>query len=97
MITSKQRAYLRGLSNSIDTIGQIGKSGIGESVVAQVDEALTARELVKLRVLETAMLTAREAAAELSDKTGADIVQVIGTKFVLYRPNEKNPVIVLEK
>ena len=64
MITSKQRAYLRGLSNSMETIGQIGKGGIGESVVAQVDEALTARELIKLRVLETAMLTAREAATE---------------------------------
>lgn len=97
MITSKQRAYLRGLSNSMETIGQIGKGGIGESVVAQVDEALTARELIKLRVLETAMLTAREAATELSQKTGADIVQVIGTRFVLYRRNLKNPVIELEK
>ena len=97
MITSKQRAYLRGLSNSMETIGQIGKGGIGESVVAQVDEALTARELIKLRVLETARLTAREAATELSQKTGADIVQVIGTRFVLYRRNLKNPVIELEK
>lgn len=81
----------------METIGQIGKGGIGESVVAQVDEALTARELIKLRVLETAMLTAREAATELSQKTGADIVQVIGTRFVLYRRNLKNPVIELEK
>lgn len=97
MITSKQRAYLRGLSNSMETIGQIGKSGIGESVVAQVNEALMARELVKFRVLETAMLTAREAAVELAEKTGADIVQIIGTRFVLYRRNEKNPVISLDE
>lgn len=96
MITGKQRAYLRGLGNSVETILQIGKSGIGDAVAKQVDEALTARELVKLRVLETAPVTPREAAAELSGRLSAEIVQVIGTRFILYRPHSENPVIILK-
>jgi RNA-binding protein len=96
MITSKQRAYLRGLGNTVETILQIGKSGIGDTVTAQVDEALTARELVKVRVLETAPVTSREAAVELAERLSADVVQVIGTRFILYRPSKKNPVIVLK-
>lgn len=96
MITSKQRAYLRGMGNTIETILQIGKGGIGDMVTAQVDEALTAREIVKLRVLETAPVTPREAANILAEALGAEIVQVIGTRFILYRPNPKNPVIVLK-
>lgn len=95
MITTKQRAMLRGMANSIDTIVQIGKDGIGENVVATANEALSARELVKLRVLETAPINVREAATELAEKTGADIVQVIGTRFVLYKKNEKAPKIKL--
>lgn len=95
MITSKQRARLRGLANSMDTILQIGKGGIGESTLSQVDDALTARELVKLRVLETSPVTAREAAAGLAEKLRADVVQVIGTRFVLYRRNDKKPQIEL--
>ena len=91
MITSKQRAKLRGLANSLETIGQIGKGGIIDTIVAQTNDALTARELIKLRVLETCELTAREAAGELAAKTGAEIVQVIGYRFVLYRPNPQKP------
>jgi RNA-binding protein len=97
MITTKQRAYLRGLANSIDTILQIGKGGISDTLLKQVDDALFARELVKMRVLENAPLFAREAAVELAEKMNADVVQVIGTKFVLYRKNPKNPKIVLVK
>ena len=96
MITSKQRAYLRGLGNTVETILQIGKSGISDTVVAQVDEALTARELVKMRVLETAPVTPKEAAVELAERLSAEVVQVIGTRFILYRPNQKNPLIVLK-
>lgn len=96
MITTKQRAELRGMANKIDTIFQIGKGGIGEMLTGQVNDALKARELIKLRVLENSIYTAREAATELAEKTGADIVQVIGTKFVLYKRNEKEPVIVLK-
>lgn len=96
MITSKQRAYLRGLGNTVETILQIGKSGISDTVAAQVNEALTARELVKMRVLETAPVTPKEAAVELAERLSAEVVQVIGTRFILYRPNPKNPVIVLK-
>lgn len=95
MITSKQRAYLRGLANTMETILQVGKSGVGEHTVTQVEEALTARELIKLRVLETSPVGARECAQELAEKTGADIVQVIGTRFVLFRQNKKDPKIKL--
>jgi RNA-binding protein len=97
MITTKQRAYLRGLANSIDTILQIGKGGISDTLLKQVDDAPFARELVKMRVLENAPIFAREAAVELAEKMNADVVQVIGTKFVLYRKNPKNPKIVLVK
>lgn len=84
-LTSKQRAQLRGLANNIDTILIIGKDGIGENVVQQANDALEARELIKGRVLENSMLTPREAAETLAPLTRSEVVQVIGTKFVLYR------------
>ena len=86
-LTSKQRAQLRGLANTIDTILIIGKDGIGENLVRQADGALEARELIKGRVLENSMLTPREAAEALAPLTRSEVVQVIGTKFVLYRPS----------
>lgn len=95
MITTKQRAKLRGLANTMDTILQIGKAGIIGTTVAQVDEALTARELIKLRCLETAPVSAREAAQSLAEHLDAEIVQVIGTRFVLFRRNEEKPQIEL--
>ena len=88
-LTSKQRAQLRGLANSIDTILHVGKDGIGDNLVKQADDALEARELIKGKVLENSMLTAREAAEELAVATRSEVVQVIGTKFVLYRPSHK--------
>lgn len=97
-LTSKQRAQLRGLANGIDTILIIGKEGIGDNLVKQANDALEARELIKGKVLETAMLTAREAAEALAPLTRSEVVQVIGTKFVLYRPShnkEKKDKIVL--
>ena len=96
-ITSKQRAQLRGLAMSEDTIIQIGKGGITDSVIASVNDALRARELVKGKVLENSMLTAREACDALSESCKAEQVQVIGTKFVLYKRNDKEPKIVLLK
>lgn len=96
-LTSKQRAQLRGLAMEEDTIIQIGKGGITENLIASVSSALKARELVKGKVLENAMLTAREACDMLAEKCGAESVQVIGTKFVLYKRNEKEPKIVLVK
>ena len=97
MITSKQRAQLRGMAMELDTIIQIGKGGVTESVVESVSAALKARELVKGKVLENSMLTAREACDELAEACKAEPVQVIGTKFVLYKRNEQEPKIVLVK
>ena len=99
-LTSKQRAQLRGLANGLDTILQIGKEGIGDNLVQQANEALEARELIKGRVLESAMLTPREACQTLPRLTRSEPVQVIGTKFVLYREShskEKKDKIVLVK
>jgi putative RNA-binding protein, YhbY family len=95
MITTKQRATLRGMANQMEAILQVGKEGIGANTIKQVDDALTARELIKLRVLETAPVTAREAAQKLAEELQADIVQVIGYRFVLYRKNKKDPKIKL--
>lgn len=91
MLTSKQRAHLRSLAAGADTIIHIGKGGITDNVTAQVNSALLARELVKGRVLENSMLTAREACDVLSRSCGAEQVQVIGSKFVLYKRNPKEP------
>ena len=84
-LTGKQRAQLRSIANSIDTIVHIGKDGITENLVKQADDALNAREIIKCRVLENSMYTAREACDELSRLTRSEQVQVIGTRFVLYR------------
>lgn len=89
MLTSKQRAYLRGMANSIDTILIIGKSGVTDTVVTQADTALEARELIKGRVLENADTTPRIVADEIAEKIKADVVQVIGSKFVLFRQKKK--------
>ena len=91
-LTSKQRAQLRGLANNIDTIIQIGKDGIGENLIKQADDALEARELIKGRVLDNNIeYDARLAAAELAKATRSEVVQVIGTKFVLYRESHSKP------
>ena len=99
-LTSKQRAQLRGLANSIDTIVQVGKDGIGDNLIKQVNDALEARELIKGRVLENSMPTAREAAEELAQAARAEVVQVIGTKFVLYRKSHrkdlKDPIVLVK-
>lgn len=97
MITSKQRAYLRSLANTIETILIIGKGGISDKIIVQADEALTAREILKGKVLETAEENVKEIASIISSKTNSDIVQVIGTKFVLYKKNNNNPRIALPK
>lgn len=96
MLTSKQRANLRKQANSIDTIFQIGKDGVGENLIQQVNDALEARELIKLRVLENALMTPREASDIVCEATGADPVQVIGTRFVIYKKSVKNPRIVID-
>lgn len=97
MINSKQRAYLRGLANPLETILIIGKGEITDNIIMQADTALTARELIKGKRLETSSYTSRECADIIAEKCGADVVQVIGSKFVLYRPNPDEPVIKLPK
>ena len=87
MLNGRQRAQLRAMANSIDTILQIGKGGITDNVVTQASDALAARELIKGRVLEASMLTAREAADALCRLVRAESVQTIGSRFVLYKEN----------
>ena len=94
-MTSKQRAYLRGLAQNIDTILHVGKSGIIPTLTTQCDTALTAREIIKGKAQENAPVSAREAAEMLAAETGAEVVQVIGSRFVLYRPHPEKPVIQL--
>ena len=88
-LTSKQRAQLRGMAATMDTILHVGKDGISDNLIKQADDAVEARELIKGRVLENSMYTAREAAEELSVATRSEVVQVIGSKFVLFRYQHK--------
>ncbi len=88
-LTSKQRAQLRAMANSLEPVVTIGKGDIGDNLIQQADDALEARELIKGRVLETSLLSAREAAGALAQATRSEVVQVIGTKFVLFRPSHK--------
>lgn len=97
MLTSKQRAFLRGLANPIETIVMVGKGGMNDQIIRQADDALTARELIKGKVLESAGTTSKEAANEIAQAVNADVVQVIGGKFVLYRRNKKEPKIELPR
>lgn len=92
MITTKQRAKLRGYANNAEVILQIGKSGITPTVLKQLNEALDAREIVKGQTLNNSLLSAREAAVELAEAAECDIVQVIGSKFVLFKRNKKKPI-----
>ena len=83
------------MSNEMDTIMQVGKGGIGEELIISVNNALEARELIKMSVLDTAPVTSREAADQLAEETGADVVSVVGRKFVLYRESKKKKKIIL--
>lgn len=89
MINSKQRAQLRSMSQHIDTIFQIGKSGITDEICKQISNALEARELIKLRVLDNSGYTAKEAAAQISEQVNCDVISCVGTRFVLYRESKK--------
>ena len=91
MLSSRQRSQLRAMANSIDTILQIGKGGITSNVITQMSDALVSRELVKGRVLESSLLTASQACDELAAQIGAESVQTIGSRFVLYKANTQIP------
>ena len=95
MITSKQRAYLRSLAVNLPAIMQIGKGGLGDNLIKTVDDALEAKELIKLSVLENSDETARSAADSIAEATGAEVVAVLGRKIVLYRESKKHKKIEL--
>ena len=94
-MTSKQRAYLRGLANPLTAILQVGKNGLNDNLIKQVEDALEARELIKLSVLETAPEDNRTVAEMLATSTNSVLVQVVGNKITLYRAKKKNPKIQL--
>lgn len=93
MLTSKQRAQLRGIASTYETIFQVGKGGVNEAMCKDIGEALRKRELIKIKVLENSGYTSREAAEEIAAATDSEVVQVIGSKFVLFKSNPKEPVI----
>jgi RNA-binding protein len=95
MITSKQRSFLRSLANNLDPIFQIGKGGLEESFIKQIDEALEARELIKINVLNNSGFGARDASDVLCSELDCEGIQAIGNKIVLYRRSEKKPKIEL--
>lgn len=95
MLTSKQRAKLKSIATTTESILQVGKGGIGEQLIIQVNDALEARELIKLHVLETAPQPTGELAAHLAEATKSEVVQIIGRRVVLFRRNNKNPQIEL--
>lgn len=95
MLTSKQRSYLRSLANTITPIFQVGKGGINDNMIKQINEALEARELIKATVLNNSLADCREIAHEIGQKTDSDVVQVIGSRFILYKESRENKVIEL--
>ena len=97
MITGRQRSFLKSMANKIDPIFQVGKNGITETFIRQVDDALEAREIIKIKVLNNSMLDAKEVANEVAQQTQSEFVQSIGNKFVIYRESEENKKIDLPK
>ena len=97
MLNSRQRAQLRGMANGYETIFQVGKGGISDQLIKQVEEALEKRELIKLTVLETSPEGVRFCADEVAKRSGSDVVQVIGRKFILYKESKNNNSIKLVK
>ena len=95
-MTSKQRAYLRSLANSIDSIFQIGKAGLSENLLKQLDDAIEARELIKINVLESSGEDVKALGNEIADSINAICVQTMGNKITLYRDRKKNPIILLD-
>ncbi|NLY44870.1 MAG: ribosome assembly RNA-binding protein YhbY [Tissierella sp.] len=97
MLTGKQRSYLKGLANNIDPIFQIGKNGLSDNFINQVEEAIETRELIKIKILQNSMLDPTEVANEIADRIDAEFVQSIGSRFVLYKESIENKNIQLPK
>ncbi|MBE6047884.1 MAG: ribosome assembly RNA-binding protein YhbY [Clostridium sp.] len=96
MLTGKQRAYLRKLAHNLDPIFQVGKNGVEETFIKQVEEALEKRELIKIKVLDNSLLEAREVSDMICEEIGCEGIQAIGSKLVLYKKSKKNPQIELD-
>ncbi|MBQ2252592.1 MAG: YhbY family RNA-binding protein [Clostridia bacterium] len=96
-MTTKQRAYLRSMAQTIDPVTQIGKEGITPAFLDSVDKSIEKRELIKISVLQTSPIFAKEASVEIAEAIDAVVVQVIGSKIILYRKNQKKPKIVLPR
>jgi len=94
MLTGKQRSYLKGLANGLDPIMQIGKGGITKTVIKQIDDALEARELIKINVLSNSPLEAKETAKEIAESVGAEFVQSMGNRFVIFRQSKEKIIII---
>ncbi len=97
MLSGKQRSYLKGLANPLKAVIQIGKEGITPALIDQVAETIAKRELVKISVLESCDIDIKEAANTVAGRTQSEFVQSVGRKFVIYKKNKKNPVIVLPR
>lgn len=97
MLTGKQRSFLKSMANTMDVTLQIGKNGVTESLIKQVDEDLENRELIKINVLNNSMLDVDQVARELTEETDAEFVQSIGNKIVIYRESKENKEIELPK
>ncbi len=97
MLSGKEKRYLRSLANTVDPVVQVGKASVNESVLFSLNEALEARELVKVKVLKNCLDEVKDVAQELAEQGNAELVQVIGRNVVLYRPNPEKPGIELPK
>ena len=95
MLTGKQRSYLKGLAHNIDPLFQIGKNGLSDNFIKQVEEALETRELIKIKILQNSILDPTETANEIADAVDAEFVQSIGSKFVLYKESQEDKKIQL--
>ena len=95
MLTSKRRSYLRGQANRLNPIIQVGKDGLNERLVEQLDAALSDHELVKSRVLDSSLIEIKDAANKLAEETNSEVVQTIGNVFILFRRNEEEPQYIL--
>lgn len=96
MLTPKQRAELKAMANSTEPAFQVGKGGINDAQAKQIDDYLRVHELIKIKVLDNSLLSAREAAEDIAERIGAEVVQCIGSKAVLFKRNEKEPKIRLK-
>ncbi|NBH81778.1 ribosome assembly RNA-binding protein YhbY [bacterium C-53] len=96
-MTSKQRSYLRGLASTMDPVFQVGKNGITPEITDALDDVLNARELIKISVLKNCFDDPKEIAQTIAERTHSHVVHVIGKKIVLYKPDRKNPKIILPK